>query len=233
MATTIGGRGQERVSTSRPDIANGVYQSYLERVTRLLSRTGCDGVFLKARSITGFSEEFSEESFHAFAATFGTSLSPDEILTPSQSTDTAVQGRSTLYWRWVGWKALSYAKLVMRLRNVLREANPAATLLVEVHQSALMEPLQGLEQYGEDLVELMSRNGVSVVVQQGETGRDVLWEKFGEQVGMRDRAWIGIPVKLGTSPHSPGGLPQDLRDVVEIGRWSNVVIHAESGLAVP
>jgi hypothetical protein len=233
MATTIGGQGQERVSTSRPDLANGVYQSYIEWFTRLLSRTDCDGVFLKARSSTGFSDEFSEESFHAFTASFGTSLSPDDILAPSQSTDGAVQGRPTLYWRWVGWKARGYAKLVMRLRNVLREANPAATMLVEVHQLAVMDPLQGLEQYGEDLVELMSRSGASVAVQQGETDRDALWEKFGDRVGLRERAWLGIPVKLGTGPPSLGGLSQELRDMVEIGRWSNVLLHAESGLPVP
>jgi hypothetical protein len=121
----------------------------------------------------------------------------------------------------------------MRLRNVLREANPAATMLVEVHQLAVMDPLQGLEQYGEDLVELMSRSGASVAVQQGETDRDALWEKFGDRVGLRERAWLGIPVKLGTGPPSLGGLSQELRDMVEIGRWSNVLLHAESGLPVP
>jgi len=233
MATTISGRGQERVATPRPDIAHGAYQSYLEWFTRLLSRRGCDGLLLVARSTAGFSEEFSEGSFQAFAAAFGTNLSPEDLLAPAPSTDVPAQGRATMYWRWVGWKALSYAKLVTRLRNALREASPAATMLVEVHQSALTDPLQGLERYGEDLVELMSQTSASVVVQRGETGRDQLWEKFGQRPGMRERAWIALPVKVGTIPPSMGGLARELRDAAELGRWSNVLIRAESGPAVP
>lgn len=233
MATTIGGPGQRRASTSRPDITNGAYQSYLEWFTRLLARTGCDGLFLTARSITGFSDEFSEGSFHRFATIYGTSLSPEELLVPSPSADAPIQGRPTMYWRWIGWKALTYARLVMRLHHVLRETNPAATLLVEVHQLALTDPLGGLEQYGEDLVELMSRQDTSVVVPQEETGGDALWERFGQQSGMRERAWVAVPVKVGTVPPSLGGLSQRLRDVAVLGPWSNVLIQGESGPAVP
>jgi hypothetical protein len=105
--------------------------------------------------------------------------------------------------------------------------------LVEVHQLAVTDPFRGLEQYGEDLVELMSRNDTSVVVQQGETGGDALWERFGRESGMRERAWIAIPLKLGTTPPSLGELSQELRGAAETGPWSNVLIQAESGPAVP
>ncbi|MGQ0666452.1 MAG: tetratricopeptide repeat protein [Nitrospiraceae bacterium] len=233
MARTVGSRGQDPVFPSRPDITNGTYQAYLEGFIRILSRTGCDGVLLTARPMTGFSDEFSEGSFHMFAESFGASLSPEEVL-PAPLSDASVQGRAGIYWRWVGWKALSYAKLVMRLRTVLREANPTATMLVEVHQTTVTAPLQGLEQYGEDLAELNSRNGGLVVVRQESAGAGVLAEALGKQPsGMMDRAWVGISLKLATIPSATGGLSQAIRDAADTGPWKNLLLQAGTGPSVP
>ncbi|TKS61943.1 MAG: hypothetical protein EWM72_00069 [Nitrospira sp.] len=230
--TTPNGHALEESSTLRPDIANPAYQSYLEEIVRVLVRSGCDGLFLAARSVTGFAGEFSDDSFHEFASSFGLSLSPEQVFAVNQSPDVQIQERSGSYWRWVGWKALSYAKLMVRLRKVLRESTPTATMLVEVHQISLSVPLQGLEQYGEDLAELATRTSGSVVVRHEGAGGEMLLEKLGQQLGTMDRVWVGIPVKLATIPPSIGGLKQSIFDIAESGRW-NMLVLTESAQTVP
>ncbi len=232
VTTTISGFGRGGVSTPRPDVANPAYQSYLEEMIRVLARTGCDGVLLAARPMAGFAAEFSDGSFRAFGSSFGLSVSPEELFDAHYSTEPQTQERSAAYWRWVGWKALSYAKLVVRLRKVLRESNPTTTMLVEVHQSTLAAPLQGLEQYGEDLVELTPRIGGSVMVRQEGAGGESVLEKLGQQLGTTDRVWIGISVKAATLPLSMGGLKQSILGVAESGRW-NMLIQIEPAQTVP
>jgi hypothetical protein len=233
MASTVGSRGPDRPTAPRPDVANEAYQAYLESVVRILSRTGCDGMFLVARPMAGFSEEFSDESFRAFAASFGTNLSLEDVL-PGQSAAGPGQGRSTMYWRWVGWKGLSYAKLVMRLRQVLREANPTATILAEVHQTTVAAPLQGLEQYGEDLAELNSRTGGSVVLRQEPAGAASLVEASAQdKSGLMDHAWIGVSFKQPASSSVAGALVQAIREVAETGPWKNLLLQPWPGPAIP
>ena len=230
--TTITGLGGEGASTPRPDIANPAYQSYLEETIRALSRTGCDGVFLAARPVAGFAGEFSDGSFRAFASSFGLSLSPKEMFTVNQLPDAQTEERPATYWRWVGWKALSYAKLIVRLRKVLRESNPTATMLLEVHQVTLSTPLQGLEQYGEDLAELVTQGTGSVVVRREGEGGEALLEKLGQQLGTVDRVWVGVSAKVAASPPSMEGLTQSLAEIAEPGRW-NIMVVTESADAVP
>lgn len=232
LATRINGSGPGPEPTVRPDILNGVYQAYLEQLARAFARTGCDGLLLPARSRPGFSEEFSDGSFHAFTTAFGLTLAPDDVIAPPRSAGPGDQSRPVLYWRWVGWKALGYAKLVMRLRNALRETNPVATLLVEVHPAALTAPLLGLEQYGEDLAELSSHTGGWIVMRQDGVDGEALLQKVGQQAGMMDRLWLGVSVKT-TSPLSMEGLSQVLPDLVAAGRWNRLVVHAESSPPVP
>lgn len=230
--STINGHAREGTPTPRPDIANADYQSYLEEFLRVLARTGCDGLFLAARPVTGFAREYSNDSFRGFASSFGLSLAPEQVFAVSQSTDAQTQERPAAYWRWVGWKALSYAKLVVRLRKVLRELNPTATLLIEVHQVALSAPLQGLEEYGEDLVDLAQRTGGSLVVRREGGGVDTLLEKLGQQPGMVDRVWVGVSAKMSSTPPSMEGVKQSLLDTVGSSRW-NILVVTESAQAVP
>jgi hypothetical protein len=230
--TTPDDHALEVSSPPRPDIANPAYQSYLEEFIRVLARSGCDGLFLAARSVTGFAGEFSDDSFRGFASSFGLSLSPEQVFAVSQSPDVQIQERSASYWRWVGWKALSYAKLVARLRKVLRESTPTAAMLVEVHQATLSVPLQGLEQYGEDLAELAPRTSGSVVVRREGAGVETLLEKLGQQLGTMDRVWVGISVKMATIPPSIGELKQSIIDRAESGQW-NMLIQTEPVQTVP
>jgi hypothetical protein len=232
VSMIVNGPVREGTSAPRPDVANPEYQSYAEEFVRVLVGTGCDGLFLAARPVTGFAGEFSSDSFRVFSLSFGLSLSPEQVFAINQSPEARAQERAATYWRWVGWKARSYAKLVGRLRRVLRELNPTATLLVEVHQVTLSAPLQGLEQYGEDLAELVPRAGGSVVVQREGAGGGALLEKLGQQLGTLDRLWVGVSVKVDAVPPSMGGLKQLLSDLAESSRL-NVVILTESALTVP
>lgn len=231
MTATINGHVQQGASTPRPDIANPDYQSYLEEFVLRLARLGCDGLLLAARPVTGFAEEYSDDSFRAFTSSFGLSLSPAQVFAVNQSADAQIPVRSATYWRWAGWKALSYAKLVARLRKALRESNPTAVTLVEAHQLTVSAPLQGLEQYGEDFVELAPRTGGLVVRREG-TGGEVLLEKLGQQLGTTDRVWVGVSAKAAAVSPSMEGLKQFLRDIDESGRW-HTVIRIESAQTIP
>jgi hypothetical protein len=232
MATASEGLGLGSPAAPRPDIAHPAYQAYLDETIRGLSRAGCDGIFLAARPMTGFAEEFSGESFRAFASTFGLGLSPEDIFTVRQSTATPTQERSAHYWRWAGWKALTYARLVVRLRKVLQESNPTATMLVEVHQTTLTAPLDGLAQYGEDVAELMPRNGGSVAVKRGGAGGEMPLDQLARLLGSIDRMWVGISAKTATVPPSITELKKSIVGGADSGRW-NLLIQAESAQSVP
>ena len=233
MAATRHRAGHEAIPTLNVDIAHPAYQSSVEEMVRMLARTGCDGVLLAARSTAGFAEEFSDDSRRLFAAAFGFSGTPEDfLLGGTASVDTQAQGSSAAYWRWVGWKARSYAQLAVRLRKVLRERNQAATLSVEVHESSLVTPLQGLEQFGEDVAELSPRTGGSLVVRQEGVGGEAVLEKLDRELGTPDRVWIEVSVKTATRPLAPGEVAQMILKRAEFGRW-NIVLHTESVQSVP
>ena len=232
MATTRQTARPDDASRSSVDVAHSGYQAYVEELVRRLVRAGCDGVMLAARSTAGFAEEFSDESRRLFAASFGLNGTLEDIFGSTASTDITEQGRSATYWRWVGWKARSYAQWTGRFRKVLRERNPAATLSIEIRQSSLTTPLQGLERFGEDVAELSSNTGGSLVVRHDETAGEAALEKLGRQLGGPDRVWIGVPVKLATVPFAIEDLNRSIADLAGLRRW-NMVIHAESAQAVP
>lgn len=232
LGETASGSGDGDTLPARPDIANPNYQAYLEDVVRSLAPKGCDGLFLPARSEAGFAAEFSRDSFREFSSSFGLSLSPRQMLTEEQSGGALAHGRTAAYWRWVGWKAVSYATLAARLRKALRETNPMATILVEVHRATLTSPLQGLEQYGEDIVQLLQRTSGSMMVRLDDTGLETPFAQLEQQLGMMDRFWIGIPAIATTSPPSAAGLKTALSGLPELDRW-NILVTTDSAAAVP
>lgn len=232
MATTRTTARSDDASRASVDVAHPGYQTYREELVRRLVRTGCDGVLLAARSTAGFAEEFSDESRRLFSASFGLNGTLDPIVGSTSLSDSKEEGRAAHYWRWVGWKAKSYAQWTVRLRKVLRERNPAATLSIEVRQSSLTTPLQGLEQFGEDVVELSSNaGGLLIVRHEGIVGEAAL-EKLSHQLGRPERVWIGLSVKTSTRPLVMEELNQAIADRAIFGRW-NRVIHAESDQTIP
>ena len=107
-----------------------------------------------------------------------------------------VYDRESTYWRWVGWKARSYATAAVRIKKLIREANPVGRLLIEVHGSTVSEPLIGLEQYGEDLNDLFQRSGGELVIRTEDSKSPVLLEQLAQQVGSSDRLWLVRPVTV-------------------------------------
>ncbi|MBH0178516.1 MAG: tetratricopeptide repeat protein [Nitrospira sp.] len=219
-------------SRSKVDILHPGYQSYLEDVIGRLVRAGCDGVLLAARSSPGFATGFTDDSRRLFAASFRLSGTLEDIVGGTVSSDIKEEGRSANYWRWIGWKARNYAQWTVRLRKVLRERNPAATLMIEVHRSSLITPLHGLEQFGEDVAELTPDTGGSLVVRDEGVVGDAALEKIGRQLGGADRVWIGLPVRVATIPVVVEELNRSIANLAERRRW-NMVIRVESMQAVP
>lgn len=222
-ATTLGPARYPGASVSSIDVVHPAYQSYLEGMMRLLARTGCDGILLTARSASGFAEEFTVESFQEFAASLGRNVSPGELWGSGAASDVRATERSPEYWRWVGWKARSYGQLVKRLRRVLREHHHTATLAVEVHQSSVTAPLDGLKEFGEDVAELATHSGWSVVVRREGPGGEEALQKLGRLAGVPDRVWVGEAVKAGTSPLVMKELQAAIVERDASARWNRLI----------
>lgn len=212
----------EAVVAGRPDLAHPGYQTALEETARMVSQSGCEGLFLPMRSVGGFSSEFSQQSFTAFTTSFGLALSPQNVLGDPSGDSRALENAT--YWRWVGWKSANYARLAARLRTVMRERNPTATVLIEVHQSTLSDPVQGLEQYGEDIAELAQRTGGSIVVRRESPGGEALIEKLGRQLGASERVWVEISPAASIVPSSTGGDPPTSPGVAAVRQWHTIIM---------
>jgi hypothetical protein len=183
-------------SAKLPDPLHPDYQTVIEERATMLLRAGCDGILLRARETQGFAQDFSDGSFQRFASAFGLTITPQQLLGDSVGGEAMVYDREATYWRWVGWKARSYATAAARIRKLIREAKPAGRLLIEVHGSTVGEPLVGLEQYGEDLNDLFQRSGSELVIRTEDSKSSALLEQVAQQVGSSDRLWLVRPVTV-------------------------------------
>jgi hypothetical protein len=226
------GHPDEAAVTARPDVTHPDYQAYLGEMVKAFAASGCDGVFVPARTAQGFAREFSIESFRAFSSSFGLSVLPQQVLAADQAAGAPAEGRTAVYWRWVGWKALSYAKLGERLGKILRETNPTATVLVEVHRATLTAPLHGLEQYGEDIAELIQRTSRSMAVRHEGDGGEAVFDLLAQQLGSTDRLWVEAPLVPSTDLLSAEDLKRGLAGLRESGRW-NTLLRAGPATAIP
>jgi len=192
----LNGHEPAGVSAMLPDPLHPDYQTVIEDRAIMLLRAGCDGILLRARETQGYAQDFSEESFQRFTSVFGLTITQQQLLGESVGGETMVYDRESTYWRWVGWKARSYATAAVRIKKLIREANPAGRLLIEVHGSTVSEPLIGLEQYGEDLNDLFQRSGGELVIRTEDSKSPVLLEQLAQQVGSSDRLWLVRPVTV-------------------------------------
>lgn len=179
-----------------PDPLHPDYQAVIEERVAMLLRAGCDGIFLGARETKGFAQDFSDGSFQRFASAFGLTLTPEQLLGEPVAGEAMVYDRESTYWRWVGWKTRNYATFAARIRKLIRDANPAGRLLVEVHGRTVSEPLVGLEQYGEDLNDLFQRSGSELVIRAEDSNSPALMEQLAQQLGSSDRLWLVHPVTV-------------------------------------
>lgn len=179
-----------------PDPLHPDYQAVIAERAIMLLRVGCDGILLRTRETQGFAQDFSDGSFQRFASAFGLTITPQQLLGDAVGGEAMEYDRESTYWRWVGWKARGYATVAVRIRRLIREANPAGRLLIEVHGSTVSEPLTGLEQYGEDLNDLFQRSGGELVIRTEGSKRPALLEQVAQQVGSSDRLWLVRPVPV-------------------------------------
>ena len=179
-----------------PDPVHPDYQTVIEDRATMLLRAGCDGILFKAREAQGYAQDFTEGSFQRFTTAFSLSLTPQQLFGSAVGGEVMGYDRDAAYWRWVGWKARSYATLALRIRKLIRDVNPAGRLLVEVHGKTVSEPLTGLEQYGEDLNDLFQRSGGDLVIRAEETKGLALLTQLAQQVGLSDRLWLVRPVTV-------------------------------------
>lgn len=186
----INGHAPAGMPAMLPDPLHPDYQIVIEDRATMLLRAGCDGILLRTRETRGFAQDFSDGSFQRFASAFGLTITPQQLLGDAVGGEAMVYDREATYWRWVGWKARSYATVAARIRKMIRDANPAGRFLIEVHGSTVSEPLTGLEQYGEDLNDLFQRSGSELVIRTEDSTNPVLLEQVAQQVGSSDRLWL-------------------------------------------
>ena len=103
---------------------------------------------------------------------------------------------------------------------------------MEVHEESLITPLQGLEQFGEDVAELTLDIGSSLVVRDKGMAGEAPLEKLGRQLGEPERIWIGFPIKVATVPFVMEELNRSIANLARLRRW-NMVIYVEPTQAVP
>jgi hypothetical protein len=195
-AAVLNGHEQAGAPAMFPDPLHPDYQTVIEERATMLLRAGCDGILLRARDTQGYGEDFTDGSFQRFTSAFGLELTPQQLFGASAGGEAMVYDRESTYWRWVGWKARSYATAAARIKKLIREANPAGRLLIEVHGSTVSEPLIGLEQYGEDLNDLFQRSGGELVIRAEGHKSSALLEQLAQQVGSSDRLWLVRPVTV-------------------------------------
>jgi len=212
------------------DVTNPAYQTSVEETVLMLSSTGIDGLVLAARTADRFADECSEESLQEFARSFGRDNRPELPLGAAALPGEDIQERPVQYWRWAGWKARSYVQWAARLRKVLRTVRPTATLLTEIHHSTLTAPLQGLEQFGEDVAELVAHTGGWIVVRDMEAVDGQALEKLDRQIGARGRVWVERTVKAADTRPVVTAV-QELMAGAGLERWNILIrIKAEGDL---
>ncbi len=192
----VNGYASAGSSAPLPDLLHPDYQTAVEDLASTLVRAGCDGIFVRARDRQGYAQDFTEGSFQRFISAFGLTLTPQQLLAESVGGEPVVYDREATYWRWVGWKARSYATVAAHIRKLIREAKPAGRLLIEVHERTISEPLAGLEQYGEDLNDLLQRSGSELGIRVEKAQSTASVELFAQQVGSSDRLWLVRPVTV-------------------------------------
>ena len=214
------GNGVDSRRIVHPDVMHPAYQAAVEERAKALIQTGCDGIFLKVREGEGFAKEYSEASYQLFASAFAVTVSPQQLLWGG---DLVGPEGEAMYWRWVGWKARGIVVLAARMRARLREMNPTGRLLIEVHNPTVNGPLAALEQYGEDLAELLQRTGGTIVVRR-EGARDLsLLEPLAQQTGAADRLWLGVAAPASDAGSITEEVGATLATVPELGNWNLLV----------
>ncbi len=176
----------------RIDLSHPAFQEYMTGVLRDLAATGIDGILFRRESKTGPFAGVSEFAVRHFEQETGLRIEPTALQQGEQYAPDA--------WRWIGWKARTGYKIRDRWMQAVRAQHPAMKFGIELHATAVSDPVQALQWYGEDLLEAKrSRYDVVVLGDWAANGSLVVSDvaKSVEQaaalVGDARRVWVEWP----------------------------------------
>ena len=213
------------------DVTNPAYQASVEETVQMLSSSGIDGLVLAARSTDGFADECSEVSLQEYARSFGGQLTSESLSGMAVVPGDSSPERPVPYWRWAGWKVRNYVQWATRLRKVMRAVRPSATLLAEIHPTTVVAPLQGFEQFGEDVAELVAHTGGWILVRDVEEVGGQVLDTLQRQIGTSGQVWVERTVKASQVRPVVTAL-HDVMAGANSAQW-NVLIRIESGGDLP
>lgn len=199
------------------DIFHPAFQDYLAGFLSDLAETRVDGILFRNDAPLGPADGFSPFGIRVFEREFDTKLDPGALFSSTGPIQQIAPGTESSarrsgpsyppeFWRWVGWKARTALGISDRLIRSLHARAPRLQFVLEVHPQTVTNPLEGLVQYGEDLLEAKrtrfdyfftavgfssdSRRAGSA----GQNGHKLVISRMVELIGKRDRIWVTVPV---------------------------------------
>lgn len=199
------------------DIFHPAFQDYLAGFLSDLAETGVDGVLFRNDAPLGLADGFSPYGTRVFEREFDIKLVPGSLFSSSgaaplraPASESPASSRALSYspefWRWAGWKARASLGVTDRLIRVLRARAARLQFVLEVHQQTVTNPLEGLVQYGEDLLEakrfrfdyfftvLGLSPDPSSMRSAGQNGHKLVISRMVELIGSPERIWVTAPV---------------------------------------
>ncbi len=199
------------------DIFHPAFQDYLAGFLSDLAETGVDGVLFRNDAPLGPADGFSPYGMRVFEREFDIKLDPGSLFSSARqaplkapASDLSARPRAPSYapdfWRWAGWKARASLGVTDRLMRALRARAPRLQFVLEVHQQTVTDPVEGLVQYGEDLLEakhfrfdyfftaLGRSSDPSRMQSTGQNGHKFVISRMVELIGSAQRIWVTVPV---------------------------------------
>jgi hypothetical protein len=194
-------------------------QEYLTGLLTDLARLQIDGLFLRVGERTGPRYHVSGRGLDRFGSQLPANLDPKTMLivgrslpssTPgspsaSQAVPSAPSDQATIFWRWAGWQARERLTMLLALRLSLRRYQSGLQIVVALHDTAVIKPLDALIDHGEDLLETTTRGfPVAIPFPSSQTllasaDPDEGWRleylgRLVDMIGSPERIWIIVPV---------------------------------------
>ncbi|MGH7164239.1 MAG: hypothetical protein ACREIS_01795, partial [Nitrospiraceae bacterium] len=236
------------------DIFHPTFQDYLAGFLSDLAETGVDGVLFRNDAPLGPADGFSPYGIRVFEREFDVKLVPGKLFSSSGPAPLRARASESLassrvpssapeFWRWAGWKARASLGITDRLMRALRARAPRLQFVLELHQQTVTNPLEGLVQYGEDLLEakrfrfdyfftvLELSSDPSRMRSAGQNGHKLVISRMVELIGSPERIWV-----TSTIPEEdllePGAALHLSVDRVRLGQEIGLVYLTKS-LSVP
>jgi hypothetical protein len=180
------------------DLLNPAFQDFLAGLLVDLAATKVDGLIFRADGAASPPVGISSFGLKGFERDFGVRPDLQELIGTTGK-------RTPVYWQWVGWQAREQHHVLDRFASHLLRVYPYLKVILEVHQEAVVSPVQALERYGEDLLEARRGRYAAVLVSEGRSGKDSVLPRLKEAFGGGQRIWVLRPLPWGGVMHT--GMP--------------------------